>query len=79
MPSTPARQFFAHSVLRSRFDHIVFSYFYTGKPTHYDALDSMLRMSTKYLAQKLRSDLIKHLIMIYPPGDGEGPDAPTSD
>ncbi|SJL15252.1 uncharacterized protein ARMOST_18740 [Armillaria ostoyae] len=53
----------------SHFLHAFYTraYFYTGKPTHYDALDSMLRMSTKYLAQKLRSDLIKHLIMIYPP------------
>ncbi|PBK95785.1 hypothetical protein ARMGADRAFT_1010705 [Armillaria gallica] len=43
------------------------SYFHAGKPTPYDTLESLLRMSTKYLAQQLRSDLIKHLSMMYPP------------
>ncbi|KAG7444120.1 uncharacterized protein BT62DRAFT_934292 [Guyanagaster necrorhizus] len=42
------------------------TYFYPGKPTHYDTLESMLRMSTKYHAKQLRHELIEHLIMIYP-------------
>ncbi|KAK0430746.1 hypothetical protein EV421DRAFT_2041652 [Armillaria borealis] len=43
------------------------SYFCAGTPTSYDTLESLLRMSTKYLAQLLRSDVITHLAMIYPP------------
>ncbi|KAK0185647.1 hypothetical protein F5146DRAFT_1070870 [Armillaria mellea] len=42
------------------------SYFCAGTPTSYDTLESLLRISTKYLAQQLRSDVIKHLSMIYP-------------
>ncbi|KAK0222207.1 hypothetical protein IW262DRAFT_1460509 [Armillaria fumosa] len=42
------------------------SYFCVGTPISYDTLESLLRMSTKYLAQQLRSDVIKHLSMIYP-------------
>lgn len=44
----------------------LFSYFYPGKPTHYDVLESMLRLAKKYLAHQLRADIVKHLTMIYP-------------
>ncbi|PBK67192.1 hypothetical protein ARMSODRAFT_1086167 [Armillaria solidipes] len=42
------------------------AYFYPGKPTHYDALESMLRLANKYSAHQLRADIVKHLTMIYP-------------
>ncbi|KAF9017276.1 hypothetical protein BDZ89DRAFT_1074903 [Hymenopellis radicata] len=48
-------------------------YFYTplffipGKRTPYEQLAGMLRMSTKYLCEQLRTDVIHHLCLIYPP------------
>ncbi|KAF9021976.1 hypothetical protein BDZ89DRAFT_1071024 [Hymenopellis radicata] len=48
-------------------------YFYTplffipGKRTPYEQLAGMLRMSTKYLCQQLRTDVVHHLCLIYPP------------
>ncbi|KAK0449529.1 hypothetical protein EV421DRAFT_1425229 [Armillaria borealis] len=52
----------------THFLHVLYtrSYFCAGTLTSYDTLESLLRMSTKYLAQQLRSDVIKHLTMIYP-------------
>lgn len=44
---------------------IFVSYFTVGTPTHYDTLEALLRLGTKYEVAHLRRDVIKHLEMVY--------------
>lgn len=42
------------------------SYFHPGEPTDYAILAALLRMGTKYMAVRMRRDVINHLKMAYP-------------
>src|SRR5882762_2077430 len=57
----------SYSIPYDSFAHILAArYFQKGSKTPYDILCSLLRMSTKYMINSIRQDVIVHLKDIFP-------------